>query len=54
MEAEIHLDTHVRIELRNSLRRIRAAIDLLEAELPDDEGDEPRTHSQTSGPIRGQ
>lgn len=53
VHAETHLSIHVRIELQDTLRRIRAAIDLLDAELPDDEGDEPRKHSQKSGDIRG-
>lgn len=34
-EAETHLDIHVRIELGDSLRRIRSAISRLDAELPD-------------------
>ena len=32
--AEIHLQTHIRVERSDSLRRIRAAIDRLDAELP--------------------
>ena len=35
IDAEIHLDIHVRIELADSLRRIRSAISRLDAELPD-------------------
>lgn len=53
IEAEMHLDIHVRIELRDSLRRIRAAIDLLDAELPEDEAEEPREPTPTSGDIAG-
>ena len=41
-DAEIHLNHHVRIELRDSLRRIRAAMDLLDAELPDGDNDGQR------------
>lgn len=37
IDAEIHLDIHVRIELSDSLRRIRSAIKRLDEELPDDE-----------------
>jgi hypothetical protein len=37
IDAEIHLDSHVRLELADSLRRIRAAINLLDDELPDDD-----------------
>ena len=41
-DAEIHLNHHIRIELRDSLRRIRAAMDLLDAELPDANNDGKR------------
>ena len=41
MDAEIHLDIHVRNERIDALRRIRAAISRLAAELPDDEDDAP-------------
>jgi hypothetical protein len=36
IDAEIYLNNHVQIELADSLRRVRAAISLLDAELPDD------------------
>jgi hypothetical protein len=35
IDAEIYLDIHVRIELADSLKRIRSAISRLDAELPD-------------------
>ncbi len=41
IDAEIHLNTHVRIDLADSLRYIRAAIDRLDAELPDDPDESP-------------
>jgi hypothetical protein len=39
IDAEIHLNIHVRIERADSLRRIRAAIARLDAELPDDDAE---------------
>jgi hypothetical protein len=39
IDGEIHLHHHVRLELSSGLRRNRAAIDRLNAELPDDEDD---------------
>lgn len=36
IDAEIHLNHHVRLELADSLRRIRASIERLATELPDD------------------
>lgn len=39
IDAEIHLDHHVRLELTDSLRVIRAAVKRLGAELPDDGDD---------------
>lgn len=44
IDAEIHLDNHVRLELSDSLRVIRAATNRLAAELPDD-GDEEASDS---------
>jgi hypothetical protein len=42
IDAEIYLDNHVRVELSDSLRRIRAAISRLDGELPDhDSSDSP-------------
>lgn len=41
IDAEIHLNNHVRLELTDSLRRMRAVIDRLDAELPDDEDKPP-------------
>ena len=41
VEAEIRLDNHVRLELADTLRPIRAAITRLERELPDDEATAP-------------
>jgi hypothetical protein len=35
VEAEIHLNLHIRLELRDTLRAVRAAIALLDQELPD-------------------
>lgn len=46
-DAETHLDIHVRIELSDSLRRIRAAMDRLDRELPDDTGDSEAAPDET-------
>jgi hypothetical protein len=35
IEAEIHLNHHLRLELRDALRNVRAAINRLDRELPD-------------------
>jgi hypothetical protein len=39
VDAEVHLSHHVRVELADSLRRIRSAIALLDEELSDGEDD---------------
>ncbi|HJW74071.1 MAG TPA: hypothetical protein VJ787_00165 [Thermoleophilia bacterium] len=41
VDAQIHLDIHVRIERVGALRRIRLASNRLDAELPDDDEDLP-------------
>lgn len=53
IDAEIHLSVHVRIELADSLRRIRSAITLLGAELPEDadQDDASAEATPTSGDI---
>jgi hypothetical protein len=53
IDAEIHLSVHVRIELADSLRRIRSAITLLGEELPEDEDDASADATPTSGDVRG-
>jgi hypothetical protein len=40
-EAEVRLDNHARLEVRDSLRSIRRAVDLLDHELPDEARAEP-------------
>jgi len=40
IDAEIRLDNHVRLELADTLRPIRAALKRLDAELPDDDPSE--------------
>ena len=37
VNAEIHLDNHIRIELADALRAVRAASNRLDRELPDDD-----------------
>jgi len=53
IDAETYLSIHVRIELADSLRRIRSAIDILAAELPEenDEDDASAAETPTSGDI---
>ena len=41
MEAEVRLDNHARLELRDTLRTIRRAAELLGRELPDEAPGEP-------------
>jgi hypothetical protein len=40
IDAEIRLDNHVRLELADTLRHIRAALKRFDAELPDDDPSE--------------
>ena len=42
IDAETYLSIHVRIELAASLRRIRSAIDILAAELPEEDDEDRR------------
>lgn len=46
-DAEVHLNHHVRLELSDSLRVIRSAMNRLDAELPDDDD-----HSSDPAPTR--
>ena len=48
IDAEIHLNHHVRIELSDSLRYIRSALSRLDAELPDEEDDHSTDPPATS------
>ena len=48
IDAEIDLNHHVRVELSDGLRRIRAAIERLDAEIP---GDERTSHRPEQNPA---
>jgi hypothetical protein len=51
IDAETYLSIHVRIELAASLRRIRSAIDILAAELPEDEDEDEDDASAADSSI---